>query len=75
MLRRRCRRIGLRNLHPHLWRHGYGTNMLNAGADIGFVQSVLGHSSIKTTKRYAKYLEDGLLQQFDATHDRLTRNT
>ncbi len=33
--------------------------MLNAGADIGFVQSVLGHSSIKTTKRYAKYLEDG----------------
>lgn len=72
ILRRRCARAGLRNLHPHLWRHGFGTNMLNAGAEKAWVQSVLGHTDSATTDRYAKWLERGIQREFDEIHQRIT---
>ena len=41
---------------PHSTRRYFATALLNNGTDITVVQSVMGHSSINTTMRYAKVL-------------------
>lgn len=41
-----------KRVHPHLFRHTYGTNLYMATKDLGLVQLVLGHKDIKSTMIY-----------------------
>lgn len=45
---------GDRRVHPHLMRHTFASNALNAGMDITIIQHLLGHTDPKTTLIYAE---------------------
>lgn len=50
-----ARKLGWnRNLHFHMSRHTFATMALRKGIRIEYVSSILGHSTIKETQRYAK---------------------
>lgn len=44
--------LKLKKLHPHMFRHTTATTLVEAGADIASIMSILGHKNIKTTERY-----------------------
>ena len=52
----------------HLFRHAAATAMLENGADIRFIQSMLGHASIHTTEIYTHVSIETLKAVHAATH-------
>lgn len=52
----------------HIFRHTAGTLMLEGGADIRYVQELLGHSSLETTKQYTHITITKLRETFNRTH-------
>ena len=47
-----CRRAGIAGLRFHDLRHTFGSRLVEKGADIETVRSLLGHASIAVTQRY-----------------------
>ena len=41
-----------KNVHPHTMRHSFATHVLENGADVAVVQSLLGHNEPRTTMEY-----------------------
>ena len=52
----------------HIFRHTMATLMLDGGADIRYVQEMLGHSKLDTTTIYTQVTIDKLKKIHDATH-------
>ena len=48
-----CQKAGLRRVTWHVLRHTFATNVAMRGVPLQIVQHLLGHSSVKTTERYA----------------------
>ena len=52
----------------HLFRHACATHMLEGGADIRYIQAMLGHANLQTTEIYTHVSIDKLREIHDATH-------
>jgi integrase/recombinase XerD len=52
----------------HLLRHACATHMLEGGADIRFIQEMLGHANLQTTEIYTHVSIDKLIAVHSATH-------
>lgn len=52
----------------HLFRHAMATHMLDNGADIRFIQAMLGHEDLTSTQLYTRVSIEKLRQIHQATH-------
>lgn len=63
-----------KDISPHTLRHTFATDMLQSGADIRSVQSLLGHSNISTTQVYTHVTDQHLREIHHRFHNKTKDN-
>ena len=71
MIKRQAKEAGItKTISPHTLRHSFATELLKGGADLRFIQAMLGHESIGTTEIYTHIDVSTLRQEIILHHPR-----
>lgn len=63
MIKRQAHEAGItKTISPHTLRHSFATAMLKGGADLRFIQAMLGHEDIGTTEIYT-HIDNSMLRE------------
>lgn len=65
----------LKKHSPHVLRHTFATTMLNNGADIRTIQTLMGHASLAATQVYTHTTFEQIRQAYDNAHPRGKKGT
>ncbi len=70
MIKKRAKACGVYNISPHTLRHTFASSLLEGGADLRSVQSMLGHESLSSTQIYTHVSRKHVKEAYEKFHIR-----